>query len=205
MKTILIITLVIFFIILGTQIAISYTTETRTEQQQYNVLEKEGAFEIRYYPEAVMATVVNEGSYGNSNGSSFRQLAGYIFGNNDSKKKIAMTAPVRMQQSDSDFYMSFVMPSQYDIDDLPVPVDSGVQIHTTNSVYTASITFSGYANKSIVAKVKEELTLKLQEMGLEHSGNFEILGYDPPYKVVNRKNEVLVELTNYTSREQSGM
>jgi len=32
---------------------------------------------------------------------------------------------------------------------------------------------------------------------LENTGNFEYLGYNPPYQMVNRRNEVIVELVNF--------
>jgi hypothetical protein len=38
-------------------------------------------------------------------------------------------------------------------------------------------------------------------LNLEHKENFEYLGYNPPYQMINRKNEVLVELNNFNPEE----
>jgi len=198
MKTFIIISLVVFFILLATQVAISYTTENKTEQQQYRIISSEGAFEIRYYPEAVLASVSMNGSYGSSTGSGFQQLAGYIFGGNETEQKIAMTAPVRMQQNENNFQMSFVMPADIPMDSLPEPLNPGVAIHQSQPVYTASITFGGYTNEKIIGQMQDKLSEILAEKDIRHTGNFEVLGYNPPYQVVNRRNEVIVELVGYS-------
>ena len=41
--------------------------------------------------------------------------------------------------------------------------------------------------------LKEELT----KANIKHSNHFSFLGYDPPYQVENRRNEVVVELIDY--------
>jgi hypothetical protein len=35
------------------------------------------------------------------------------------------------------------------------------------------------------------------EKGIQHTGEFTYLGYNPPYQAVNRRNEVIVTLVNY--------
>jgi len=41
--------------------------------------------------------------------------------------------------------------------------------------------------------LKEELT----KANIKHSNQFSFLGYDPPYQVENRRNEVVVELIDF--------
>lgn len=113
------------------QIYTSVTT-TKSETQIYKVIESRKEFEIRYYPSATMALVNSTvKSYKELGNSGFRKLAAYIFGANKEKKKIAMTSPVHMVISDSNSTMSFVMPTNYTRDNLPIPINSEITIHTS--------------------------------------------------------------------------
>jgi hypothetical protein len=93
--------------------------------------------------------------------------------------------------------MSFVMPSSYDMDDLPDPVNAKIKMHETGSRITASIRFSGYANDEKIQTKINELKQILESKGLKYEGEFSYLGYNPPYQVVNRRNEILVTLVDY--------
>ncbi|MFK8138231.1 MAG: heme-binding protein [Bdellovibrionales bacterium] len=64
------------------------------EQPKYKVVLKEGNKEIREYSPYIVATTTVDGSFDDAQGDAFRILAGYIFGKNKSKTKIAMTSPV---------------------------------------------------------------------------------------------------------------
>ena len=50
--------------------------------------------EIRYYDSYIVAKTTVKGEFKEAQGAAFRILAGYIFGDNEKKQKIAMTAPV---------------------------------------------------------------------------------------------------------------
>lgn len=94
------IVLLLLFIIFQSFMAFS---TSKIERQQYQVIKKEKDFEIRFYPPATMATIRSAAkSYRELSGSGFRKIAGYIFGNNESSAKIAMTSPVHMDISDKD-------------------------------------------------------------------------------------------------------
>src|SRR3954447_4121759 len=64
------------------------------EQPRYEVERTLEGLEIRRYPAAVVAQAEIVGGYKESIYAGFRLLAGYIFGNNTPRQKIAMTAPV---------------------------------------------------------------------------------------------------------------
>jgi len=195
MKTMVIIGTLILVIILITGI---YTvTRAKTETQKYEVLYTKGKFEIRFYPEAILATVEMDGSFDNSRNSGFRVLAGYIFGGNQENSQIAMTSPVRMSGDEKLNRMSFVLPSEMEFDKLPVPNDKKVRLHQSKPMYTASVRFGGYASEADISKHKEELAEVLKELNLQHSSQFEYLGYNAPFDVVNRRNEIQVELVDF--------
>lgn len=194
MKTITVIVLVLIIIVLT---GIYAMTTAKTETQKYKVLHAKDNFEIRFYPEAILATVKMNGSYDNSRNSGFGILAGYIFGGNTESTKIAMTSPVRMSTGDNSNQMSFVLPSEMEFEKLPTPNDSKIVLHKSIPMYTASIRFGGYASDSEISEYKKKLNEVLTQLKIKHTGNFEYLGYNPPYQMVNRRNEVLVELVEF--------
>jgi len=168
-----------------------------TESQKYETLFKKGNFEIRYYPPAVVASVEMQGTYDSMKNPGFNLLAGYIFGGNSENKKISMTTPVRIKEDKEAGRMSFVMPPEFTVDKLPKPNNEQIFLHKTEPAYVASLQFGGYSNNKKIESKKEMLKQQLAEMGIEHTGNFEYLGYSAPYKMLNRRNEVVVYLKNF--------
>ncbi|MGB9979682.1 SOUL family heme-binding protein [Methanobacterium sp.] len=65
-----------------------------TETLDYTVEQKEGSFEIRKYNDYILAQVDIGASFDKAIRKGFMILAGYIFGGNLKRSKIAMTAPV---------------------------------------------------------------------------------------------------------------
>ena len=63
------------------------------EQPTYEVLRKQDSKEIRKYQSYSVAKATVEGNVEEAQNRGFKILAGYIFGKNKSKKKMAMTAP----------------------------------------------------------------------------------------------------------------
>lgn len=173
----------------------SYTlmSSESTEHQKYTVVKAFEDFEIRHYPAAVIATMQSSAkTYQELAGPGFRTLAGYIFGGNSSGQKIAMTTPVQMDFSDSASSMSFVMPSAYTQNELPKPNDPTIKISQTKAEYLAAIRFGGYANDKTIKEYTEKLQKLLMENRLVTCGTFRLLGYNPPYQVIGRRNEIVV-------------
>lgn len=168
-------------------------SNSNIEKQKYRVVKAEKGFELRYYPPATFATVKSSAkSYRELSGSGFRTIAGYIFGGNESSTKIAMTSPVHMDINEKGSSMSFVMPSKYDVESLPKPNDAKVEIHETPGEYAAAIEFGGFANDASIRKHADLLKQLLDEKGVKTIGNFRYLGYNPPYQIIARKNEIVV-------------
>jgi len=168
-------------------------SNSNIEKQPYRVVKTEKEFELRYYPPATFATIKSTAkSYRELSGSSFRKIAGYIFGNNTSSTKIAMTSPVHMDINDKESSMSFVMPSKYDVNTLPKPNDAKVEIHEMPGEYAAAIEFGGFANDASIREHADALKELLDAKGIKTIGNFRYLGYNPPYQIIARKNEIVV-------------
>ena len=167
----------------------------KTEQQKYTVIQSMDEVEIRFYPAATLATIqMNAKSYKELANSGFRTLAGYIFGGNTSNKNISMTAPVHMDIKETGSSMSFVMPEQYNKENLPTPNDSKIIITESEDEYVAAIRFGGYSSDEKIKENKEKLNALLQQKGITHHGNFRYLGYNPPYQLFGRRNEIIVNI-----------
>lgn len=172
----------------------------KTETQAYKVIKVEEKFEIRYYPAATMAMISSTSkSYRDLGSSGFRKLAKYIFGGNSEKKQIAMTSPVHMDISDTKSTMAFVLPSAYNQTNLPKPNDSSISIITSEPEYVAVIQFGGFASNETIDKHRAMLENELKNKGLSYYGDFRYLGYNPPYQLFGRRNEVIVAL-NWDSK-----
>ena len=170
-------------------------TAASIETQKYRLVKKEDGFEIRFYPIATFATIRSTGSnYKQVASSGFRRLAGYIFGGNDQNKSIAMTAPVRMEMSEKGSAMSFVMPDKYDMASLPKPKDATVEIKQSEPIYAAVIAFGGYANDEKINDYTNQLVALLQKKNIKIIGHFNFLGYNAPFQLIGRKNEISIPI-----------
>lgn len=196
MKTTLIISLILITVMIITQAFVSKSTK-RTEQHTYQVMKVYEQFEIRKYEAALFSSVkLNSKSYKETAGSGFRVLAGYIFGDNKKKEKIAMTSPVVMELGDST-KMLFKVPQGYTLEELPEPSNSKIVFEKQEEKIMAAIRFDGWASDEKIANYTLLLKEVLAKENIKHSAKFCFLGYNPPYDVINRRNEVVVELTNY--------
>ncbi|MEE4176497.1 MAG: heme-binding protein [Bacteroides sp.] len=193
MKAFLIITIGVAMVVIASQVRTARGAG-RTEQYPYSVIREYKGFEIRQYEPAIFARtrVATEGYRSGSN-AAFRTLASYIFGGNDRNESIAMTSPVAMRQGEG-LEMEFMMPSKYTLESLPEPNRSGIEFIEKPGVVMAAISFSGWASDGKIAEMTQRLRYMLDSEGISHTDNFIYLGYNPPYQLINRLNEVVVEV-----------
>lgn len=167
----------------------------KTEKQVYRVVKKEAGFEIRFYPSATMATVYSKAdNYKSVASSGFNKLAKFIFGGNQQKESISMTAPVIMRITDKGSSMSFVMPQKYNESTLPIPNDPQIEIKKSQPAYFAALSFSGYANDEKIAIYQEKLAAMLKEKNIVRKEGFYFLGYNAPFQFIGRTNEVIIPI-----------
>ena len=194
MKILLIITSILVILFLVFQVFTVMATR-KTNEQPYSVIKKEKEFEIRFYPSVPIATMSSSAKSFKALGSEgFRKLAGYIFGANQDNKSIAMTSPVSMSIEDTASSMSFVMPSGYTLDNLPKPNDDAVKLSMSNEEYVAVISFGGFASDEDIQSYTEALKEILIKNNISYLGSFKYLGYNPPYQLVDRRNEIVVRI-----------
>lgn len=194
MKTFLFGVSVIFLIVFIFQ-SFTMVSVNKTEEQNYTVIQKEQNFEIRFYPSATLATIKSDArTYKQLSGPGFGKLAGYIFGGNEDKTQISMTSPVQMDINDTVSTMSFVMPSSYNKANLPKPNNPDVFLSETTDEYVAAIQFGGFASDKEIKFYSEKLQNILKEKGIKTYGNTRFLGYNPPFQLVGRRNEIIVSV-----------
>ena len=195
MKIVIIIISILLLIVIA-QIYLSRSTQ-QTEQHSYKVIKKFDKFEIRKYDAALFSSVkLNQKGYKESSSEGFRILAGYIFGDNETKEKIAMTSPVVMELGDTS-KMMFMVPKNYNLKNLPNPKNSKIVFEKEEEKIIAAIRFDGWADDEKIEKYKTILMNELVKEKLSYINKFSFLGYNPPYEVMNRRNEIVVELINY--------
>lgn len=187
------------FVIIGLVAAFlgvqAYTTISTkgTPQQPYTVLKTIGDLEVRRYPEALSAAVDRPGAtYKEVSSAGFRSLAGYIFGGNAGGKQIAMTAPVHMEFGEEGSRMRFIMPEGLTMDSLPSPDDPGVLLERMPEEVVAVLRFGGFASDERIGEWSAKLIKDVAKAGLQPAGPVRFLGYDPPWQMVARRNEVVV-------------
>lgn len=164
------------------------------ETPKYQVIKSFGKVEIRKYPNLILAqTKLGSSEYKSSGNNGFRTVANYIFGGNSKQQKIAMTAPVIMNMGDS-ASMSFVMPAEYEMNDLPKPASDQVQIREQESKTLAVLRFGGYSDDEKIRKYAKRLEDVLIENKIKVKSALLYMGYNAPWDVVNRRNEVAFEV-----------
>ena len=195
MKIILIILGIAFLAFLIVQL-FALKSQKDIETYPYQVVERFDKFEIRNYEESLFTSVkVSSKGYKKSASSGFSILAGYIFGGNDKNEKIAKTSPVAMTLEDSMTVM-FMVPKKLKKENLPKPNQSNIEFKEMPAKTVAAIRFNGWANDKKIAKFKQELTTALDAKQIKYTNQFYFLGYNAPYEVFGRKNEIIVELQN---------
>jgi len=188
-------------------------TAMAIEEPKYSVLEKTPPFELRSYAPMILAEVQVEGDLDDASSQGFRLIAAYIFGQNQVSEKIAMTAPVAVEEqavksakiamtapvniesNAGQWTVSFVMPSEYTMDTLPKPLNSKVQLRQIPAVKRAVITFSGFSNHQKVAEKTLELEEWMKTKNLQATGTPKFARYNPPWTLpFMRRNEIQIDV-----------
>ena len=164
------------------------------ETYPYTVIKSFPDFEIRQYQKALFSSVdLPNASYEETSGKGFRILAGYIFGDNDQAQKIAMTSPVAMELKDN-ITMKFMIPQAYQLNNLPKPNNDQITFVEVPQKQMAALSFGGFANDQKIKEYTQKLEQLLKAQNIKHLNNFSFLGYNPPFELFNRKNEIVVEV-----------
>jgi len=160
------------------------------EKASYKVIIKDRNFEVRLYDPMIVAVSTETDLRGSS---GFNQLFNYNSGRNKESRKIAMTAPVINNLDDDQPAIAFVMPKEYNLEELPLPLHSELQLKEIPERSVAAITFSGNINQEIIEKKKHELIKWLKEKQITALGSIELARYNPPFiPGFIKRNEIII-------------
>ena len=181
--------------LLALSVLIASWSARAIEEPAYSVVKAwdEESIEIRDYESRILA--VTDMSKGSNSG--FRVLAGYIFGGNEREQEIAMTAPVQSTMPNQPrAEMAFVIPSDFDIEDLPTPKDERVGFREEPAYRAAVIRFSGWMSDTKAERHWQKLREFLSEQGIQPLGEPTLNQYNPPWTPpFMRRNEIIVAVT----------
>lgn len=110
-----------------------------------------------------------------------------------SNEKIPMTAPVNQERIGAKWSITFLMPAQYTMETLPVPLDTRVVLKEVPARLMAAIKYSGTWSKERYENRKAELLRLIEKRSLRPVGEPIFARYNPPFMPwFLRRNEVLI-------------
>lgn len=184
------------------------------EKPEYEVLVREGDRELRAYGPYIVAETYVDSDFESAGNEGFRRLADYIFGNNRSRKrlemtapvsqtsseKIAMTAPVSMEREGRQYRVTFMMPSEFTLDTLPVPVNLEVRLSEVPGQLLAAVRYSGTWSRRRYEQHLAEVEAWVADQGWTIEGEPVFARYDPPIVPwFLRRNEILLPVATTKS------
>ncbi len=187
------------------------------ETPRYATVLQDGAVEVRDYPPLIVAEVRRQGGRQESLSQGFGPLARYIFAKERAGERIAMTAPVIQQRPEAiamtapvtqsrmeggDWAVRFIMPSRYDLKDLPAPASKDVRLSEIPARRVAAIRFSGRTTDAVLAEKESELRAWMAARGMMPAALPVFAYYNDPFTPGPlRRNEVLIDLAADPSAE----
>ena len=159
------------------------------EEANYEIVKENENYEIRKYPDRL---VIETNSI---QGNGFRKLFNYISGNNKENEEIKMTVPVTQEIKNENMTMQFYLPSKFNKDNAPKPVDSEVKILTIEGGYYAVIEYSGRSSDKNFLKNKNILEKQLKQDNIAIISPPIRASYNSPFTLpILKRNEVMYKI-----------
>jgi len=164
---------------------------------EFKIVNTTSEYEERLYKKSNWVSTTLLGmDLDDASGKMFMRLFGYISGNNVRKEKIAMTAPVidriipgQGPACENNFTMSFFMDPV--VTDPPQPTEKDVFLSSLPEQRVYVKYFGGFAKKEVwlenALALGDALTKDGKKFNKDH---FFSAGYDSPFKLFNRHNEI---------------
>ncbi len=185
-------------------------TSFATEEPSYTTLRTFPDFEIRQYSGYTVAEVIVAPPASDAGNRAFPILAGYIFGDNKGKRKLAMTAPVTQATAPQKLAMTapvtqsaakdgilvqFVLPKDINMENAPVPLDPRVMLREVAPMRVAVIRYSGFWSESNYDKHLSKLQQALRGANIAWRGEPVLSRYNGPMTPwFMRRNEIWLNL-----------
>ncbi len=182
------------------------------EEAPYTVIKTDDIFELREYAPQVLAEIIVDGDLEGAGNKAFRPLFRYISGDNTSRGKIAMTAPVSQelkgekismtapvsqQRVQGKWAVSFMMPASYTLESLPVPDDPNISLRQVPARRVAAVRYSGFWSEEKYLLHKEKLEKWIKDNRYTVTGEPVWARYNPPFTLwFMRRNEILIPVSS---------
>ncbi len=200
-------------IVLAIWFLYSWLSVRNIEEPKYSIVSVADGYEIREYNSYIIAETVVKVTKDRNDAArkGFPIVAGYIFGDNTKKDKIAMTVPVNTEETTSEkiamtapvntekiamtvpvntteaesgsYKVSFVLPSEYTMDTLPTPNDSRVSIKEVPSRKVAVKKFTWSVNEARLQKNEELLLSSLKRDGVVPVSAVNVARFNTPWTI----------------------
>lgn len=186
------------------------------EEPKYTVIEKNETFEIRKYDPYVVAQTQVTGKFDEMGTKAFKILFKYISGENQQRTKIKMTAPVIQENAEQigqkiqmtapviqeidtidakSATISFVMPKNFTLDTLPLPLDKRIKLIEIPAKTVAVLEYSGGWGEVKYKKHEAILLKALDNSEIKIIGKPNFARYNSPFALwFMRRNEIMVEV-----------
>ncbi len=180
------------------------------EEPEYSVVVKAKDYVIRKYDPVLVAETTVMTDFKNAGSKGFQILAGYIFGKNKSKSKIAMTAPVGQQlvsekismtapvtltKAAAGYLIQFTMPKTFTLKTLPTPDDKSITLREVPARKIAVYTYSGLWTESHYKDKLSEFKALLKNDKIITKDEPILARFNSPLKLwFMRRNEIWLEL-----------
>jgi len=160
---------------------------------RFTVVETHDEYEVRQYAASRWVTTNMTGvDFDSAQYDLFMRLFNYISGDNIAKAKVNMTCPVidriipgQGPACEDNFTMSFYLPEE-----APAPSSDLVYFTDMPSMLVYVRSFSGFSSMPKYLKAAVDLTAALPSGTQYHTSFWYANGYDSPFKLMNRHNEV---------------
>ena len=170
-----------------------------TEQLPYEVVKRFDGFELRSYPEYVLAQVQVRGDFITAGNTAFNPLLRYITGNNLNRSQLAMTAPVFQTSVEPDHHLvSFALPAAVKMATAPQPSDvkvNLVQVPTHLAVarrFTGFWSYDRFLNESETLEDAVDEAVRNGDLEGHIVGEIFVARYNSPFTpFFLRRNEVM--------------
>ena len=174
----------------------------------HKVLSRNAGYEVREYAGYLVAETTVSGPWKGALNEGFRRLFSYISGNNESRTKVAMTAPVlsvdrekipmtapvlQERGAGGEQVVSFIAPASYTMETIPVPRDPRIRIRHVPAFTAAVLRYGGWTDPEKIARKTGELRSMLERDGRTPVPPFLSAQYNPPWTIPPfRRNEIIV-------------
>mmetsp|Transcript_8964 Transcript_8964/g.15360 ORF Transcript_8964/g.15360 Transcript_8964/m.15360 type:complete len:234 (+) Transcript_8964:226-927(+) len=165
---------------------------------RYTIIDKKDEYELRAYDATKWASTTITGTQlQQAESMGFRRLFSYISGANEKKANIPMTAPVKNLITPgagpfcgSNFTISFFVPFEFQ-EATPTPSSPDVQIVSKDPFKVYVRSFAGFAQEGTIVQEAAALAKALEDASVQYDADtYVYAGYDAPFRVVNRHNEI---------------